>query len=123
MTIDAMTILERLRDLSIEITVSGDCLRLKPGSRVTPDLIEALRKYKAEVLAILKERQSGQPSLADELERMLALGARLKRGEIAAVRCGKTGRQCTACQGVPCLGSVPWTDAPEQTESPPGEVR
>jgi hypothetical protein len=46
----------------------------------------------------------------DEIERMVALGARLKQGDISAIHCGITGKRCTACEGVPCLGSEPWED-------------
>lgn len=49
-------------------------------------------------------------SIADEVERMIALGARLKRGDISAVRCGATGKRCNSCAGIPCLGSEPWED-------------
>jgi hypothetical protein len=57
-----------------------------------------------------KKPEGGKISVADELERMIALGTRLKRGEIRAVRCGSTGKRCAGCQGVPCLGSEPWND-------------
>jgi hypothetical protein len=58
MTVDAVTLLKRLHHLGVTVMVNGDHLRLKPGSRLTPDLVAALRELKPQVLAELdKERQ------------------------------------------------------------------
>ena len=52
-----MDILHQLHQLGVTVGVSGDKVRLEPGSRVPKRLLEALRKDKAEVLAYLKEHQ------------------------------------------------------------------
>ncbi len=105
----ASSILERLSTLGVKVQVAGDRLRLEPASRVPPDVLDAVREHKGELLAFLSPRPTATPrEHADAVEEMCRLGARMKRGEIAAVWCGISGRRCTACQGVPCLGSVPW---------------
>lgn len=104
---DARVILDKLSNLGITMVKNGDKLRFEPGSRVPDDLVSEIRQHKAELLACLNRK----PLLGDELERVLELGARRKRGEISALRCGITGHRCTSCQGVPCLGSEPWDDS------------
>ena len=84
--------------------------------------LDKVRRFlsKSEQDEVMREQKcngdSGQPeetvetesSVGDEVERMLALGERLRRKDIEAVRCGITGKRCTHCGGVPCLGSKPW---------------
>jgi hypothetical protein len=67
-------------------------------------------KNNVEVEASVKKKTTTDFCAGDEIERMVALGAQLQRGEISAIRCGLTGKRCTACKGVPCLGSEPWED-------------
>ena len=52
--------------------------------------------------------------VADRVEACIRLGQRVKRGEITAVRCGITGKRCTGCHGVPCLGSTQWVETGRQ---------
>lgn len=105
----ATDVLSQLRGLGVTVAVAGDKLSLEPASRIPPELLAAVRECKLELLRLL--RPPTPREVADELEEMCRLGARMKRGEIAAVRCGITGQRCTACQGVPCLGSMSWTEA------------
>ena len=53
----APALLERLHSLGVSVRVDGDALRVKPASRVSPDLMEALRQHKAEVLRLLTSPQ------------------------------------------------------------------
>ena len=101
-------ILDKLQSLGVSITVADDRLRLEPGSRVPPQLLGELRRHKWELLDFLLAPLPESQALADELERLMVLGQRLKRGEITAIRCGKTGQLCRACAGVPCFSSQPW---------------
>ncbi len=95
--------------------MSGDKLQARAAVAPPEDLRAALRKHKPELLRLLCPPTPRE--VADEVEAMCRLGARMKRGEIAAVRCGITGQRCTACQGVPCLGSVPWDDATQNAKA------
>ena len=107
---NALAILERLGSLGVSVTVADDALRLVPGSKVPPELIEELRQHKAAVIAYLSQSSElPQPGeVVGELERLLRLGQALKAGRVKALRCGITGKRCTACEGVPCWGSAPW---------------
>ncbi|MDO8532658.1 MAG: hypothetical protein Q7T26_10950 [Dehalococcoidia bacterium] len=110
---EALAVLAECQKLGATFRVEGDTLRVRAPAPLPGEMLAVLRQHKAEVLAHLRAgatgvSQAAPPSLADALEAMLALGQRLKRGEIAAVRCGISRRLCTACQGVPCLGSAPW---------------
>ncbi len=51
---EALEVLERLAALGVRAEVAGDRLRLTPGSRAPLDLVEALRQYKAQVIALLQ---------------------------------------------------------------------
>lgn len=53
----ASTILDRLNSLGIAVTLSGDRLRLEPGSKVPVDVVEELRQHKAEVLSLLMSQR------------------------------------------------------------------
>lgn len=103
---DAKELLERLERVGVRAETSGDTLRLTPGSRVPSDLVELVRWHKAEIIAALRGETLPSPSeVADGVEACLRLGARLKIGTISYIVCGLTGRRCTGCQGIPCLGS------------------
>jgi len=52
----ASAILEQLHNLGVTVTAEGDKLRLEPGSRVSPQLVNELRQNKAEVLAYLQQQ-------------------------------------------------------------------
>jgi len=96
-------LLDRCHKLGGEVILEGNSVRLVAPSPLPTDLVDALRASKPAILALLQRTGPG-----DALESSLQLGARLKRGEIVAVRCGHDGRMCTTCAGVPCLGSSPW---------------
>jgi hypothetical protein len=53
---EATAILDKLHSLGIGVTVSGDKLRLEPGSSVPKELVEELKAHKPEVLCLLKLR-------------------------------------------------------------------
>ena len=53
----AADLLAELTELGIELVASGDRLRYRPRSAVTPDLVERLRIHKAELLAILGQSE------------------------------------------------------------------
>ena len=78
-------ILRQLETLGVTITSSGDKLRLKPASRVPPQLMEALRRDKTEVMAYLHKQSDGikagyelrysgsdRKAELDEIERVVA---------------------------------------------------
>lgn len=54
----AVEVLERLHELGVSTEVSENTLLLRPGSRVPPGLVAALREHKAELLHVLKQRQA-----------------------------------------------------------------
>jgi hypothetical protein len=115
-------LLTHLLKLGFTLRPEGDKLHVAPRSALTPELRTAIAEHKRELMALLQagegHKRGVQPVrtvpkpevIADEVERLMALGQRLKRGEIAAIRCGITGKRCTSCQGVPCWGSQPWEE-------------
>jgi hypothetical protein len=50
---DAVAVLEKAKALGISVTSSGNKILLEPGSKVPPDLVQAIRQHKGEILAIL----------------------------------------------------------------------
>ena len=46
-------ILKRLGELGISARASGDKLRVEPGSKVPPELVPEIRRYKQEILGLL----------------------------------------------------------------------
>ncbi|MBN2098107.1 MAG: hypothetical protein JW753_00770 [Dehalococcoidia bacterium] len=60
---DAAAVLERAKALGISVTSSGNKILLEPGSKVPPDLVQAIRQHKGEILAILTSPRlvKGQP--------------------------------------------------------------
>jgi len=78
---DATTILDRLGSLGISVEAADDRLRLEPGSRVPPDLIEELRQHKQEIILKLKgfhfkytDAQASQQELEEISARVLIDG-------------------------------------------------
>jgi len=49
----AVAVLEKAKALGISVTSSGNKILLEPGSKVPPDLVQAIRQHKGEILAIL----------------------------------------------------------------------
>ena len=50
---DASAILNRLHDLGITVEASGQKVRLQPGSKVPSDLLDEVRRHKAEIISEL----------------------------------------------------------------------
>ena len=113
---NAATVLERLSALGVSVRPTDHgTLHLSPASVIPPDLVEMVRQYKPDILVALRTETLPSPAeVADSVDACIRLGQRLKRGEIEAVRCGITGKRCVVCQGVPCLGSTPWTETGRQ---------
>lgn len=117
------TILQELSERGIRVSLNGDKVKLTgPKAAITEDLITTVSQHKSEIMLALSapERPSisqdsdpltpdGQATAA-EIAALWVLGARLRRGEIRAIRCGITGEKCFTCGGVPCIGSVAWED-------------
>ena len=61
MNMDAAAILDRLRDLGISVEVADDRLRLAPGSRVPPELVDELKAHKQEIILALKGYRQKYP--------------------------------------------------------------
>jgi hypothetical protein len=56
MTVVAVLV-QALRARGVTLRVDGDRLKVRPASAVTPDEVEALKRHKAEVLALLAPAQ------------------------------------------------------------------
>lgn len=109
---NARTLLKELEALGVEVVVvAEDKLQLSPASRIPAQMRPIIIEYKVDLLAVLREPLPEPSEAAEELARLYALGQRLDRGEITAILCGKTGKLCRLCKGVPCWGSVAWEDA------------
>ena len=65
---DVQAVLDRLESQGVTITVTGDQVKLVPGSRVPSDLVEQLKHHKKEVVAFLRGRhtQSANPPVGDD---------------------------------------------------------
>ena len=61
---ELQTILDRLQQLGISLTIAGDRIQYRPASRMPPDLAEALRGHKTELLQTLKQRQTPKPDFS-----------------------------------------------------------
>jgi hypothetical protein len=61
-------VLDRLESQGVTITVTGDQVKLEPGSRVPSHLVEQLKHHKKEVVAFLRGRhtQSANPPVGDD---------------------------------------------------------
>ena len=53
----ATDILSELARRGVHLEVAGDKLRWRPKEAVTPDLVEALKQWKAEIIAALSGRK------------------------------------------------------------------
>jgi hypothetical protein len=60
---ELQTILDKVRQLGVSLTVEGDRIRYRPASRMPPDLVETLRSHKAELLQALKQHQAPESDL------------------------------------------------------------
>ncbi len=54
---DAHSMLDRLREAGISVSIDGDDLVLNPGSKVPPDLAESIRLNKPRIMDALRERK------------------------------------------------------------------
>ena len=54
---DATAVMDRLSELGVVATATGDKLLLEPGSKVPPDLLVQVKEHKVEILTTL-QRQS-----------------------------------------------------------------
>lgn len=50
---DALTVIERLKDKGVELRAEGDRVMFRPASALTADDLDALRQHKAGVLLLL----------------------------------------------------------------------
>jgi hypothetical protein len=65
----AAQLVATLQARGVELVPVGSRLRFRPGEAVTPEEREALRRYKAEVLALLSRPPSPWPDVLPELGR------------------------------------------------------
>ena len=65
---NVQAVLDRLESQGVTITVTGDQVKLVPGSRVPSDLVQQLKHHKKEVVAFLRGRhtQSADPPVGDD---------------------------------------------------------
>ena len=92
---NASAVVSQLHDMGVAVTVPTDKVRLQPGSRVPPEILEFLREHKADVITLL----SSQPSIEISAEPCSVCRSRLTRGGVCAGRCANP--EC-----VPCLCDV-----------------
>lgn len=59
LSISATEILTELHRRGVELSAAGDRLRFRPKDAVPPNIMEGLKRRKAEILSILQFRQSG----------------------------------------------------------------
>ena len=52
---DLVSVLERCKALGITLTPVGNKLRMYPFSAIPPDLVEELRKNKAQIISLLRK--------------------------------------------------------------------
>lgn len=69
MLTEALVTLEALSSMGVEIEASGDHLRFRPQSAMTPDLLEAVKSSKAELLEILRESPQSRSYADQEFDR------------------------------------------------------
>lgn len=58
-------LLDKLDALGISLTIEGEKLRLQPGSKVPPEMVEELRQQRIELIEEQRSRDKRQPSLFD----------------------------------------------------------
>jgi len=69
--------LERLSDIGITVTVSGDRLRLEPGTQVPPELLDEVRSHKPEIIFHLKRYRLKYPDSKAFIEELVEIEARV----------------------------------------------
>ena len=55
----AIAVLERLTSLGVAVTVDGDDLIFRPGSKVPPDMITDIRRHKTQICNHLRQLENG----------------------------------------------------------------
>ena len=109
----ATQILSELQHRGVSLEVAGDKLRFRPKAAVTPDLVEALRRRKSEILAVLREspapvkaRVRGQDVVTETAQAEICFhchGEKICRCISCAVPGSAAPRwepgQCVACKG------------------------
>ena len=74
---DAAAILERLTGLGVKATVEGRRLRFEPGSRIPPDLVEAIRTHKQVLMLAIQPPEALTVALTQKNEEILTMRKRL----------------------------------------------
>jgi TubC N-terminal docking domain len=85
----ATALLARLRDRGITVLADGDRLRLRPGTALTPDDIEAIAAEKAELLRLVRAMSSPAQARGVPLDPITlheVLGPRPAPKAVSAVR-------------------------------------
>ena len=57
---DAKAIVQEAQRRGIKLRVVGDKIRFAPKAQTPPEFVEQLRQYKAQVMALLRNRQTGE---------------------------------------------------------------
>ena len=57
----AQVILERLHDLGVTVAIEGDRLAVQPKERLTPELRQAIREHKPDLMRLLDADREGPP--------------------------------------------------------------
>jgi hypothetical protein len=55
---NASAILDHLASRGVEVSVVGDKLRFRPASKMSPDLVETVRRHKPAIVARLRETET-----------------------------------------------------------------
>jgi hypothetical protein len=74
---EAAIILEKLNELGVKASVKGQRLRLEPGSRIPPDLVEAIRTHKQALMLAIQPPQALTMALAQKNEETHTMRKRL----------------------------------------------
>ena len=101
---NASSVLSQLHYMGVAVTVATDKVRLQPGSRVPPEILEFIREHKADVITML----SSQPPIEISAEPCLVCRSRLTRS-------GECAGRCAIHECVPCLCDI----APNASQSRP----
>ena len=80
---DPQTIVERAKDLGINLTVAGDRIRYAPKSRTPEYLIELLKEHKPELLTFLNDQLDDGPCSCAPHTKQQANSATLEKEETA----------------------------------------
>lgn len=60
----AVELLDRLSSLGVTVEVTGDKLRLAPGGATPPELLETVRQYKPQIIALLQQHDGPIPTMS-----------------------------------------------------------